>query len=67
LPPSPFSVPFSPLEGTDKIKVRATAQDDLQLKRWLLSLGMEAEVREPVRLRREIAEEMREALRAYDA
>jgi predicted DNA-binding transcriptional regulator YafY len=47
--------------------VCATVQDDLQLKRWLLSLGMEAEVREPVRLRREIAREMRKALRAYDA
>jgi len=58
---------WRPIEGTGKIEVCATVQDDVQLKRWLLSLGMEAEVREPVRLRREIAGEMREVLRAYDA
>jgi len=58
---------WRPIEGTDKVEVCATVQDDLQLKRWLLSLGSEAEVREPVHLRKEMAEEMRKALRAYDA
>lgn len=56
-----------PIEGTDMVEVCATVQDDLQLKCWLLSRGMEAEVREPVRLRRETVGEMRRALRAYDA
>jgi hypothetical protein len=44
----------------------AIVLDDLQLKRWRLSFGTEVEVREPAHLRREMAEEMREALRAFD-
>ena len=58
---------WHPIEGTGTVEVCATVQDDLELKRWLLSFGAEVEVCEPARLRKEMAEEMRKALRAYDA
>jgi predicted DNA-binding transcriptional regulator YafY len=53
------------IPGTDTVEIRATVDDDLQLKRWLLSLGSEVEVMEPARLRLEMAEELGKARRAY--
>ncbi len=56
---------WRPIEGTDKVEIRATVEDDLTFKRWLLSFGSEVEVLEPVHLRQEIKEEMQKALRGY--
>ena len=54
-----------PIAGTRQIEVRATVEDDVELKRWLRSLGPEVEIREPAHLRSEIADELRQALAFY--
>ncbi|HEV2606680.1 MAG TPA: WYL domain-containing protein, partial [Xanthomonadaceae bacterium] len=56
---------WRPIAGTDKVEISATVDDDVQLKRWLLSFGSEVVVREPESLRREMAEELRKAMGAY--
>ncbi|HTD29793.1 MAG TPA: WYL domain-containing protein [Xanthomonadaceae bacterium] len=56
---------WRPIEGTDKVEISATVDDDVQLKRWLLSFGSEVEVTEPEHLRQEMAEEIEKARRAY--
>ncbi|HEV2607262.1 MAG TPA: WYL domain-containing protein, partial [Xanthomonadaceae bacterium] len=56
---------WRPIDGTDTVEISATVDDDVQLKRWLLSFGSEVEVREPGHLRREMAEELRKAVGAY--
>jgi predicted DNA-binding transcriptional regulator YafY len=56
---------WRPIEGTDTVEISATVEDDVQLKRWLLSFGNEVEVREPERLRKELVEELQKSLAAY--
>ena len=56
-----------PIEGTDKVEICATVEDDLQLKRYLLSFGSELEVLEPARLRNEILDDLGKMLSAYQA
>jgi predicted DNA-binding transcriptional regulator YafY len=58
---------WRPIAGTDKVEISATVDDDVQLKRWLLSFGSEVEVREPESLRKEMAEELRKTVGAYEA
>ena len=56
---------WRPIEGTNKVEICATVEDDLQLKRHLLSFGSEMEVVEPERLRNEMIEELGKARGAY--
>ncbi len=58
---------WRPIDDADKVEISATVDDDVQLKRWLLSFGSELEVIEPAHLRREMVEELGKARRAYTA
>ena len=48
-----------------EIVVTATVRDNVVLKRWLLSLGKDAQVLAPAGLRKRVAEEVREVAGAY--
>jgi predicted DNA-binding transcriptional regulator YafY len=56
---------WRPIPGTNKVEVSATVDDDVQLKRWLLSFGSEVEVIAPEHLRLEMIQELGKARRAY--
>ncbi len=43
-----------------------TVNGTVELSTWVLGFGKQVEVLSPERFRREIADEMREALRAYE-
>jgi len=56
---------WRPVAGTNKVEVSATVDDDVELKRWLLSLGSEAQVLAPEHLRVAMMEELTKAAGAY--
>ena len=56
---------WRPVAGTKKVEVGATVDEDVELKRWLLSLGSEAQVLAPEHLRAWMGEELRRAAGAY--
>jgi predicted DNA-binding transcriptional regulator YafY len=49
----------------DAFLVTATVQDTWQLKWWIRSQGPQAEVLEPVALREEFCESLKQTLRLY--
>ena len=56
---------WRPIEGTDTVEISATVEDDVQLKRWLLSFGSDVAVIAPEHLRLEMIEELGKARRGY--
>jgi predicted DNA-binding transcriptional regulator YafY len=53
------------VEGSDRIDVTGTVENDQQLRWWLLQFGCQVEVMKPVALRREMGEELRKAAGRY--
>lgn len=56
---------WRPLEGTDKVEVTATVENDEELWWWLLGFGSHLQVMEPESLRAEIKLELAETMQFY--
>ena len=58
--------PLSTDQVMDQDIVQATVQDSWELRWWILSQGAGIEVLEPMALREEIAQSLRDACKRYD-
>ena len=56
---------WRPIEGTQKVEVIATVEDDESLRWWLLAFGSRVVVTGPRSLREEIASDLQESLKSY--
>jgi predicted DNA-binding transcriptional regulator YafY len=56
---------FTPIRGSDHLRLRGTVPDTAQLRWWLRSFGTEVEVLKPAKLRKEMAGEFEALAQQY--